>query len=399
MSPDMNPGVAHLIGGAFALAAWLGVLYLALASVLVTRFGRGARRVPSRPPPASILVPLCGEDAGLSERLSALCRQEYGAPVQLVCGVRDPDDAAVGIVEALAAEAANVRIDLKIDPRQHGGNGKVSNLINMSPLAKAEFLAIIDSDILVGESHLSSLAGELERPGVGAVTCLYHGVGATSIWSWLAALGINADFLPNVVAALTLGAARPCFGATIALRRSTLQAIGGFRAVADCLHDDYAIGDRLRNAGYSITIPHFSVEHVCREQSARALLQNQLRAARTIRMINPAGYAGSIIAHPVAFAIPAALLDWAHGAPLLALAFAGRMILCLSVEYAFSLRRQAYWLAPFYDLLFLLVYAASFLGAGIYWRGERYRLKSDGTLVQDPQEDSDANPVSSGPHL
>jgi ceramide glucosyltransferase len=385
MSAGVDPGVAHFVGGAFALAAWLGVLYLALASVLVIRFGRRARRLPGRPPPASILVPLCGEDAGLRERLSARCRQDYGAPVQLVCGVRDADDAAVGIVESLAAEVANVRIDLKIDPRQHGGNGKVSNLINMSPLAKAEFLAIIDSDILVDESHLSSLAGELERPGVGAVTCLYHGVGATSVWSWLAALGINADFLPNVVVALTLGAARPCFGATIALRRSTLKAIGGFRAFADCLHDDYAIGDRVRDAGYTIAIPQFTVGHVFRERSARALVQNQLRAARTIRMINPTGYAGSIIAHPVAFAIPAALLDWAHGAPLLGLAFAGRMMLCLSVEYAFSLRRQAYWLAPFSDLLFLLVYAASFFGAGVHWRGERYRLKPDGTLVHDPR--------------
>jgi ceramide glucosyltransferase len=385
MTVGAEADLAAWIGGACSLAAALGVLYLALASFLITRFRMGRRGPTARCPAASILVPLCGEDSELRERLLALCRQTYSGALQLVCGVSDAADPAVGIVKSVAAEIPDVRIDLKVDARQHGGNRKISNLINMAPLAQAEFVAIIDSDILVGPNHLSDLASELERPGVGAATCLYHGVGGTGLWSSLAALSINADFLPSVVVALSLGAARPCFGSTIALRRRTLEAIGGLRAFADCLHDDYAIGERLREAGYAIAIPRFSVAHVCRERTARALIQNQIRAARTIRIINPRGYAGSIIAHPAAFAIPATLLGSAHGVPLLLLALGGRLVLCLSVKRAFSLERQTYWLLPLYDLLFLFVYAASFFGNGISWRGERYRLKSDGTLVHDPQ--------------
>jgi ceramide glucosyltransferase len=385
MTAGAEADLAAWIGGACSLAAALGVVYLALASFLIIGFQPGRRGPPSRFPPASILVPLCGEDSELRERLLALCRQHYRGAIQLLCGVSDAADPAVGVVKSVAAESSEVRIDLKVDSRQHGGNRKISNLINMAPLARAEFLAIIDSDILVGPDHLSELASELERPGVGAVTCLYHGVGEAGLWSSLAALSINADFLPSVVVALTLGAAHPCFGSTIALRRRTLEAIGGLRAFADCLHDDYAIGERIREAGYAIAIPQFSVAHTCRERTARALIQNQLRAARTIRIINPKGYAGSIVAHPAAFAIPATLLGASHGVPLLILALAGRLVLCLSVERAFSLPRQTYWLLPFFDLLFLFVYAASFFGAGISWRGEHYRLKSDGTLVHDPQ--------------
>jgi len=385
MSMGAEAEITAWVGGACSLAAALGVTYLALASFLVTRFRAEPPRVPARCPPASILVPLCGEDPELRDRLLALCRQAYGAALQLVCGVSDAADPAVGIVKSVAAESPGVRIDLKVDARQHGANRKISNLVNMAPLAQSQFLAIIDSDIVVGPNHLSHLASELERPGVDAVTCLYHGVGGSGLWSSLAALSINVDFLPNVVVALGLGAARPCFGATIALSRRTLEAIGGLRAFADCLHDDYAIGERLRDAGYTIAIPRFSVAHVCRELTARALMQNQLRAARTIRFINPKGYAGSIVAHPVAFAIPATLLGAPHGVPLLVLALAGRLVLCLSVERAFSLRRQTYWLLPVYDLLFLAVYTASFFGGAISWRGERYRLKPDGTLLQDPQ--------------
>jgi len=72
--------------------------------------------------------------------------------------VFDSADPAVGIVESVAAETPEVRIDLKVDAGVNGGNRKISNLINMAPLAQAEFLAIIDSDILVGPSHLSHLA-------------------------------------------------------------------------------------------------------------------------------------------------------------------------------------------------------------------------------------------------
>ena len=372
-----------LAGEACSFLAALGVAYLALAAILVLRFPRDSVGGPAACPPASILAPLCGEDGNLRERLMALCRQDCGAPLQIVCGVQDPNDPAVGVVRTVAAELPDAHIELKVDPKQSGANRKVSNLLNMAPLARNPLIVIIDSDILVGPDHLSKVIGALGRPGVGAVTCLYHGSSGVGIWSTLSALSINVHFLPSVIVALTFGIARPCFGSTIALERATLDRIGGLWAFKDCLHDDYAIGERLREAGYDVAIPHFSVRHVCRESSALALVQNQLRAARTIRMIRPFAYSASIIAHPMAFAIPAAMLHAAHGFTLLLLALAARLAVCLSVESRFSLSRQTYGLLPFCDLLFLLVYAASFFGGRIVWRGTRYRLRSDGTLFQE----------------
>jgi len=368
-------------GDVCSFLAALGVIYLALAAILVFRFPPEPQRGAAAHPPASMLAPLCGEDGGLRERLAALCRQDYNAPFQVVCGVQDPSDPAIGIVKSVAAEAAGARVELKVDPKQSGANRKVSNLLNMASLARNRLMVIIDSDILVGPDHLSKVVGALEKPGVGAVTCLYHGMSGVGLWSTLSALSINVHFLPSVIVALTFGIARPCFGSTIALSRATLERIGGLWAFKDCLHDDYAIGERLREAGYDVAIPHFSVGHVCREGSALALMQNQLRAARTIRMIKPFEYTASIIAHPMAFAIPAAALGASHGFTLLLFALGARLALCLSVENRFSLNRQTYWLLPFCDLLFLLVYAASFFGGRIVWRGERYRLRSDGTLV------------------
>ncbi len=62
------------------------------------------------------------------------------------------------------------------------------------------------------------------------------------IWSRLATQWIDFHFLPSVVVGMALGLAKPCFGSTIALRRDTLERIGGFMAFKDRLADDYAIG-------------------------------------------------------------------------------------------------------------------------------------------------------------
>ena len=103
MSMGAEAEITAWIGGACSFAAALGVAYLALASFLIMRFRSEPPRVPARCPPASILVPLCGEDPELRHRLLALCQQAYGAALQLVCGVSDAADPAVGIVKSVAA--------------------------------------------------------------------------------------------------------------------------------------------------------------------------------------------------------------------------------------------------------------------------------------------------------
>src|SRR5262249_35078030 len=168
----------------------------------------------------------------------------------------------------------------------------------------------------------------LAEPGIGAVTCLYYGVGITGIWARLGALVINAQFLPSVVVGLALGLARPCFGSTLALRRATLAEIGGFKPFADCLADDYAMGEALRAHGCKISIPSFAVTHICTQTSLRELWRQQLRWARTIRSIDPAGYAGSIVSHAFPWALIAALVGAGSTALLPAIGIAMVAIAC-----------------------------------------------------------------------
>jgi ceramide glucosyltransferase len=374
---------------AASVVALVGCGYLVTAAILVGR--RTRERAPARPaaaPGVTVLKPLHGDEPGLFDNLTSFCVQNYPGPMQIVCGVQDSDDDAIAVVERLRATQADRDIDLVIEPKAHGLNRKVSNLVNMTPRIRHDVIVLADSDMRVGPDYLSRVIAALAQPGIGAVTCLYYGVAVTGIWARLCALVINAQFLPSVVVGLALGLARPCFGSTLALRRATLAEIGGFKAFADCLADDYAIGEALRARGYKISIPPFAVAHVCTQTSLRELWRHQLRWARTIRSIDPAGYAGTIVSHPFPWALIAALVGAGSTAllPAIGIAMASiacRMALLREVERGYALPPQAYWLVPACDLLSFAVFVFSFLSWQVSWKGRRFRMVAGGAWVAD----------------
>lgn len=365
------------------VAAALGCVY-ALAAAWITRgFIRSAAAPGQNQLAITILKPLHGAEPDLEANLAGFCVQDYPGPVQIVFGVDDPADPAIGAVRALITRFPDRDLELVIDSRRHGTNRKISNLINMASRARHEVLVVSDSDIIVDPNYLKTIAASLEPPGVGLVTCLYRGAAATGLWADLAAAGIDHHFLPSVLVGLRLGLAAPCFGSTIALRAKTLAAIGGFKSVADQLADDYAIGALVRRAGLTVAIPAFTVGHVCAQRTARDLFRHELRWARTIRFVDPFGFAGSAITH----ALPLALLGMvlggmtAVGIGIVLVALACRFALQMQLDRAFALRGDLFWLGPFRDVLSFAVFVASFFGRNVEWRGQRYGVRADNTLA------------------
>jgi ceramide glucosyltransferase len=365
---------------AASAVAVVGCGYLIAAAVLVRRFGRAAASPsPVAAPAVTILKPLHGDEPGLFDNLRSFCVQDYRGDIQILFGVQDPEDGAIAVVERLRTAQPDRDLDLVIDTRAHGINRKVSNLVNIAPRIRHEVVVLADSDMRVEPDYLSRVIAALERPGIGAVTCLYYGIAVTGTWASLGALLINAHFLPSVVVGLAFGRARPCFGSTIALRREALAEIGGFKPFADCLADDYAIGEALRTRGYPIAIPPFAIAHICTETSLRDLWRHQLRWARTVRSIDPRGYAGSLVSHALTWALIAVLLGAGSAAALPAVliamaAIACRMALLRQVEHAYALPPQTYGLVPACDLLSFAVFVISFLNWEVSWKGRRLRM-------------------------
>ncbi len=373
---------AHSLGICFLVVAIVGCLFTLAAAACVLSFPDEDVESATAQPPVTVLKPLHDAEPGLPSRLAAFHRQDYRGPIQVLCGTHHHDSSAAAVVRTVKAGFPDNGIELVVEPRSHGVNRKVSNLINMMPKARHETLVLSDSDIVVGPRYLRTLTALLGSPGVGAVTCLYYGIGGEELWTRLSALAINVQFLPQAIAAVSLGLAKPCCGATIAMRRSMLDRIGGFGALSDVLADDHAIGLAVRSAGYDvITAPHL-VGHRCFEGSLLQLVRHQIRVARTIKSIYPLAYAGTIVTHPWPLSL-LALLSGSSAAFMVVIAvLLSRILLCGCVEWRFNLPRQNYWLVPVHDLIAFVIYVTSFFGATVYWRGADYRVTSDGTLVE-----------------
>ena len=372
--------IVPIIGFTISAAA---LVYLAGAVTAVRRWGERSIPLADRPAPVTILKPLCGDEPLLYENLRSFCDQDY-PEFQVIFGVRDRDDPAVPVVRRLIEEFTDRDLRLVVDERVLGGNFKVSNLVNMMAVARHDRLVIADSDIRVGRDYLASVVGPLEDPAVGLVTCLYRGYPVGGLWSRLGAQFINEGFLPSVLVAHALGSSDFGFGATLALRREVLERIGGFPALADYLADDYLLGALTRRLGLRTVLSPCLVETVVHEPTLAALLAHELRWQRTIRLVRPAGHAGSVFTHALPVSLLGSLLinslPWSAIIPLLVLLL--RLVLYFSARSVLHLSDSATaWLVPFRDLLSLMIWLASFLRRSVRWRERELSVRTDGRMI------------------
>jgi ceramide glucosyltransferase len=383
LKPESNVRMTSCLWLVCTLIAIIGSLYAVLAGSLFAGFSTRSTPSLKKPEDVTLLKPLCGAESSLEANLASFCAQNYPASVEMVCGVQDPTDPAISIVQNLRAKFPSTPIALSVVPRAAAGNPKISNVVSMFKLAKHDIIVLSDSDMQVGPSYVRDIVATLQQPGVGLVTCLYRGRAVGGIWSQLAAAAVDQHFLPSVLVGLRLGLAKPCFGSTIALRRDTLERIGGFEAFADTLADDYAMGDAVRRLGLEVAIPPFTIGHTFSDPSLGELLAHELRWARTIRLVDPIGYAGSLLTHPLPFALAALPLSGfsAIGWIILAITLASRLFVPIQVERLTGGGKSSLWLAPVRDLVSFIVFAASFLPGTVRWRGHRYEVGSDGSLT------------------
>ena len=298
-----------------------------------------------------------------------------------LCGVSDAGDAAIGVARQLKADHPQRSIDLVVDPAAHGANAKIGNLVNLMPSARHDLLVMSDSDMAVGRNYLATIVAQFGQPGTGAVTCVYRGRADAGIWSRLAAGTISYSGTPDIIVGLATGLAQPCMGSTIALRRDTLVAIGGFERFADVLADDHAIGQAVGQLGLAMAVPPLMLVHACAEQNAGTLWRHELRWAATIRSLQPAGYAGSIVTNPLPLALIATALLGLPGIALVLLSLVTRVILAKSVDRVAGATTAPLWLLPAIDCLKFAVFVASFFVTKVDWRGARYTMAANGGII------------------
>jgi ceramide glucosyltransferase len=363
-----------------------GLAYYCLCLYGMFTFLRGSlrtRQTQGFAPPVSILKPLRGTDPEMYESFRTHCLQDY-SEYEIIFGVSDPNDPVVALVRKLIAEFPERKIQLMLCPDILGTNGKVSNLLQMARVARYDHLLVSDSDIRVPADYLRRVLAPFEDASVGMVTCMYRGVAANSLGSRLESIGISTDFCPAVLAARQLQGVRFGLGSTLAFSHKALDAAGGFEPLLDYLADDYELGARIAQAGFEVRVSEIVVDHFLPGYTMREFLDHQLRWARAIRDSRRWGYAGLIVTFPLVWAALAVLFSGGSTWSWLLLASTALMRSAVTwgggktILQDPELKRD-FWLIPLRDALALAIWAASFAGHKILWRGIEFELK-DGKL-------------------
>lgn len=372
--------------GLILVPAWAYLVGTAIAAV---RFARRPLPVAPEQPPVSLLKPLHGAELGLYENLRSFVEQDYPTQ-QIVLGVNDGKDGALPVAKTFIQKMPAADIALVVGAPVRGSNLKVANLESMFPAARHDVLVISDSDMRVDRRYLGAVTAPLRDPSTGLVTCLYQGVSTGGMWSELGALHINFGFLPSALVAAALGIERGCFGATIALRRETLERIGGFVPLRDELADDQRIGQAVRALGLTVALSRYLVKTRVSEPSFAGLWRHELRWARTVRTITSSGFAGSVLTHAVAIA---ALGVVATGFALTACIFLVISVLLRwatagMIAAALGLRVTKLWLLPVRDALSFAIFVASFFGRKVFWRDQLFQVEPSGRMSVDGDQAS-----------
>lgn len=370
------------------LGLWLAtaLLYQIASEIALCELLSRAPQAPkTHLPSATILTSLDEGIPRLEENLRQLC--ETGAPV--LVGAKSGSEAFA------AAQRVHQRVPdgtLRIvnGSGLAGSNRKIATLIPMMPEAHGEILIFTDADIGVPKEYLETVLSPFADSDVGMVTSPYRSVGGASVASRVDAMMTNTAFLPAVALASRIEGVRFALGATMAIRRTVLDQIGGLEPMREVLADDWSLADRARRAGHRIVLAPLLLDHHIGETGWAGMWQRHLRWARTMRALRPSGYAGTFVAHGLAPALGLMMMRGWSAASAGALA---AWLLVRTGTVLLNARRTGCGashlvLLPVADLISLALFVGGLSGRTVQWGESRLRVGAGGTILStEPQPD------------
>jgi hypothetical protein len=219
-------------------------------AVLAYRHGLPRPEIPGTEPRVAVILPVKG-DEGLGRFLGLLRGQRY-ARYRIIASIESDQDPALSLlVAAQHQEGASVEIVIAGLARSCGQ--KVWNqLAALERLtADDEIVAFIDADTLPTPLWLPRLVAAIVDAGRPVVTGYRWMAPADDRWSSSCLAAANAS-----IATLPRGLkSHLCWGGSVAMRRSTLEAIELRRRWIGAISDDLQLSAALRGAGIHAGAP------------------------------------------------------------------------------------------------------------------------------------------------
>jgi ceramide glucosyltransferase len=355
------------------------LVYCVLAVIAAARYWPVVPCKSADLPPLSILKPLSGVEPGLEDHLRTFFQQAY-PEFEILFAVRHADDPAVAVAQRISERFPRVPSRLIVTGEPPYPNAKVFSLSHMVAEAKHDILLMADSDVQVTPYLLITLASEFQDPRIGVITCPYRAVPGPSFWSRIEAISLNTEFLAGVLVARWMEGMRFALGPTLAARRQTIAAIGGFDALKDYLSEDFVIGKLAAEKGWQVVLSSYVIEHHIGSQPFGVNLRHRLRWNRGTRRSRPWGYLGQVFTNPLPLALLLFALKptwWPVLLVTIALRAADAWVTAGRILRD-PLTRRLWWQLPLADVVAFLLWLAAFFGNTIVWRGRTYALLRNG---------------------
>ena len=264
-------------------------------------------------------------------------------------------------------------------------NGKAATLALGARIWSGDIFVVSDADMWAEPDYLARVLASFENPSVGVVTCLYRSTPPRpGDWCHLLEALCILDFSTSVLVARKTEGITFAMGSTMAVRRQTLEQIGGFEGLVPYLADDYQLGQRAHQAGWQVALAPTVLETDPPHGSLDKAISHQYRWLVTSRVSRPGGHFAFIITQGMLWA--GLLLAWAPalGVKAILLWCALRTLCGLKAHLDLGGRLSCAWqtlFLPWKDVLYLGLWLASLRGNTVRWGDRDLTIDSQGRIV------------------
>lgn len=361
--------------------AALGLVFFGLSVLATVRHtSRPPFRVPDGDlPPISLLKPIKGTEEGLEENLRSFYAQDYAGPMEVVFATTEPDDPALAVARAIAAQHPQVPTRFVISDPGFGLNPKVANLAGALRAARHDLVLQSDANVRARPDYLTRVVGEMIAERGDLLSSMVVGVGERSLGATLHNLQLSAFIAPGCCFALRYFGIACVIGKSMLFRKSDLAEVGGLELVRDILAEDYVLGRAFQKANKKVLLSTTTVENVNVDATVEHFVGRHARWLKMRAAIHIPGFVADLIANSTALSLLAFLtsgLDWRFGAVFAIHA----MVKAAGDAYLLGRTRGApmAWrhrlVAPLRDILMMAIWPYAAFSRSIEWRGARLRL-------------------------
>lgn len=367
---DMNLAIA---AGLLALMGIGFLAHLVSCAAVVWRY-RGTRRTP---PPASIpaltvLRPVCGLDPGLEETLTSSFRARDVTIEVLFC-VANADDPSIPLLRRLVAQHPETPAQLLIGNERVSSNPKLNNLVKGWNAASHDWIAMIDSNVLLPHDYAQELFSAW-REDTGLVTSPPEGIRPEGLWA-----RVECALLNGYQARWQLAGDQLCNGfaqgKVLFWRRDILDDAGGPAALGRELAEDVAATKIVRRGGYRVRLIRSPFPQPIYRRTFSEIWSRHVRWARVRRAGFPSLYALEILTGSLLPLVATILLVALHEVPVLAVTamvavwYALEWGAAASAGWSASTKEVPVWILR--DVLIPAIWLAAFASRGFVWRSTR----------------------------